>query len=300
MSGLLESLSALGAHVTTLKEPGHLPVRVRAGDQAADELTVRGDTSSQFVSALLLISPLLEKGLQIRVTGPIVSEPYLAMTCSVMQDFGSRVERPSSDLIKVGAQGYVGQHFVVEPDASSASYPLAAAAIVGGSVTVPGLGGSSTQGDVEFVELLRGMGCTVRRDTTGLSVTRGPDTALRGIQVNLASMSDLVPTLATVAMFATTPTQIRGVGFIRDKESDRLGDLATELRALGGDVEVTDDGLIIGPSQVHDGVVETHHDHRIAMALSLVGLACDGVVISDPNVVSKSWPDYWVMLNGLD
>lgn len=299
MSGLFESLSSLGAKVTTLEEPGHLPVRVCAGYQTGHELTMRGDTSSQFVTALLLIAPSLVNGLKIRITGSIVSEPYLAMTCSAMVDFGAHVDRIGMDLLEVRSQGYRGRHFVIEPDASSASYPLAAAAIVGGSVSVPGLGVASTQGDVKFVEILRNMGCSVQRNATGLSVSRSLDTALRGIQVNMASVSDLVPTVAVVAMFASTPTHITGVGFIRDKESDRLNDLATELRTVGGEVEVTSDGLIITPSLVHGGVVETHHDHRIAMALSLVGLARDGVIINNPEVVSKSWPEFWTMLNAL-
>lgn len=299
MAPLLDSLSSLGALVTTLEQPGHLPVRVCAGYQTGHELTVRGDSSSQFVTALLLIAPLLVNGLKIRVTGSIVSESYLTMTCSVMKDFGVHVDRIGPDLLEVRSQHYQGRHFAVEPDASSASYPLAAAAIIGGSVTVPGIGASSTQGDIEFIEILRNMGCTVRRGASELSVSRSPESALSGIQVNMSSISDLVPTVAVVAMIASTPTQISGVGFIREKESDRLGDLATELRALGGVIEVTPDGLIIAPSQVHGGSIETHHDHRIAMALSLVGLACDNVVINDCQVVSKSWPNFWTMLNAL-
>lgn len=300
IAGLFESLSSLGAQVVTLETPGHLPVQVSAGYQTGHELTMRGDASSQFVTALLLIAPLLVNGVKIRIIGPIVSEPYLAMTCSVMRDFGVDVHRPGMDLLEIRSQSYRGRHFVIEPDASSASYPLAAAAIVGGSVTVSGIGDSSIQGDVEFVEILRQMGCTVRRNATELSVSRDLDTAIWGIEVNMASMSDLVPTLASVAMFAASPTRITGVGFIRGKESDRLGDLATELRAVGGVVEVTQDGLIVSPSHVHGGVVETHHDHRIAMALSLVGLGCDGVLINDPDVVSKSWPEYWSMLKALN
>lgn len=300
MSELFESLSTLGALVTTLEEPGHLPVRVCGGYQTGHELTIRGDTSSQFVTALLLIAPLLVNGLNIRINGPIVSEPYLAMTSSIMNDFGADVERIGMDLFAVRPRGYRGRHFVVEPDASSASYPLAAAAIVGGSVTVRGIGDSSTQGDVGFVEILRRMGCTIRLGPTELSVSRDVNTALTGIEVNMAEMSDLVPTVAVVAMFASTPTHISGVGFIRNKESDRLNDLATELRALGGVIEVTPDGLTISPSQVHGGAVETHHDHRIAMALSLVGLTCDDVVINDAQVVSKSWPGFWAMLDALN
>lgn len=296
MSGLFESLSSLGAEVTALGESGHLPVRVRAGDNAAQELTMAGDVSSQFATAILLVAPLRAKGLKLHITGSIVSEPYLTMTCSVMQEFGAHVARTGSDLIEVGTQGYQGRHYVIEPDASSASYPLAAAAIVGGSVTVPGFHQSSTQGDIKFIDLLQKMGCAVRRDESGLTVSRNPEIALFGLQANMASMSDLVPTLAVVAMVASTPTRISGVGFIRNKESDRLSDLADELRTLGGNIEVTDDGLIINPSQVHGGVIDTHHDHRIAMAMSLVGLICDDVIIGDPNVVSKSWPEFWTML----
>ncbi|MEK7296078.1 MAG: 3-phosphoshikimate 1-carboxyvinyltransferase, partial [Actinomycetota bacterium] len=154
MGGLFEALSSLGAQVTTLENPGHLPVQVNAGHQTGHELTIRGDTSSQFVTALLLIAPLLVNGLKIRIDGSIVSEPYVAMTCSVMSAFGVLVSRTGTDLLEVRSQGYQGRHFVIEPDASSASYPLAAAAIVGGSVTVSGIGNSSIQGDVEFVEIL--------------------------------------------------------------------------------------------------------------------------------------------------
>lgn len=299
MSDLFESLSLLGAQVTTLEEPGHLPVRVCGGYQTGHELTIRGDVSSQFITALLLIAPSLLNGLKIRIVGPIVSEHYLEMTCSVMKDFGADVDQIGEDLLEVRSQGYQGRHFVIEPDASSASYPLAAAAIVGGSVRVLGVSESSVQGDVQFVKILRDMGCRVEHATTVLNVSRSIDAPLVGINVNMASISDLVPTVAVVAMFATTPTHITGVGFIRDKESDRLGDLATEMRKLGGEIEVTADGLIIAPSLVHGGIVETHRDHRLAMALSLVGLACDDVVINNADAVTKSWPEFWTMLNSL-
>jgi len=300
MSGLFESLSSLGAQVTTLEEPGHLPVRICGGYQTGHELTIKGDVSSQFVTAMLLIAPSLINGLKIRITGPIVSAHYTEMTCSVMNDFGAHVDRVGQDLFEVRSQGYQGRHFVVEPDASSASYPLAAAAIVGGSVRISGIGETSVQGDVQFVKILRDMGCTVQSNTSELNVSRNLDVPLVGIDVNMASISDLVPTLAVVAMFATTPTRITGVGFIRDKESDRLRDLATELRKLGGEIEITVDGLNISPSHVHGGVVETHQDHRLAMALSLIGLACNDVVINNPDVVTKSWPGYWTMLNSLN
>lgn len=299
MAGLLESLQSLGAHVTTLEEPEHLPVRVCGGYQTGHELTIAGDVSSQFISALLLIAPSLVNGMTLRISEPIVSEPYIAMTCSIMEDFGARVERIGQGLIQVRSQGYNGRHFVIEPDATSASYPLAAAAIVGGTVTIPGIGASGLQGDGRFSEIMSAMGCAVVSGDFGLTVTRNPAKPLSGITIDMASISDLVPTLAVVAMFASTPTRITGVSFVRGKESDRLGDLAAELRILGGDVDVTDDGLIVRTSNVHGGVVDTHNDHRLAMALSLVGLARDEVVIRDPDVVSKSWPQFWQMLDSL-
>lgn len=299
MAGLFESLALLGAQVTALEDPGRLPVRVCGGYQTGHELIVGGDTSSQFITALLLIGPELMNGLKIRVTGPIVSEPYLAMTCSVMIDFGARVDRVGVDLFEIPHHGYLGRHFVIEPDASSASYPLAAAAIVGGSVKVAGIGNTSVQGDVRFIEILRDMGCQVMSTAAELGVSRNLEIPLSGIEINMASISDLVPTVAVVAMYAATPTRISGVEFIRGKESDRLDVLATELRKLGGQIEVTADGLVIYPSLLHGGEVDTHRDHRIAMALSLIGLTCDGVMIDDIDVVSKSWPEYWTMLSEL-
>jgi 3-phosphoshikimate 1-carboxyvinyltransferase len=141
------------------------------------------------------------------------------------------------------------------------------------------------------------MGCTSRRDADKTVVESGG--ALHGVDIDMADLSDLVPTLAAVATFADSPTRIRGVGFIRAKESDRLGDLCAELRSLGSAAEETEDGLTIEPSELHGGVVHTHHDHRLAMAFGLIGLRVSGVEIDDPDVVTKSWPGYWGMLGGL-
>ena len=203
------------------------------------------------------------------------------------------------DLITVHGGGYTSQSLDVEPDASSASYPLAAAAIVGGRVHVRGVTDLSSQGDAKFAAILGLMGCDVDYQSSGVTVSRDASTVLQGIDIDMSGMSDLVPTLAVVAMFAKTPTRIWGVRFIREKESDRLGDLAIELRKVGGIVDVTDDGLVVSPSATHSGVIDTHHDHRLAMALALVGLVCDGVQVNDPEVVSKSWPSYFEMISKL-
>ena len=172
-----------------------------------------------------------------------------------------------------------------------------AAAVAGGTVHVAGLTATALQGDARFVHVLAEMGCEVVQNTTGTTVTReGP---LRGLDIDMVDMSDLVPTLAVVAAFATTPTTIRGVGFIRAKESDRLGDLCHELRAAGVRASETDDGLVVQPGAPSPALLHTHHDHRLAMAFALLGLVADGIEIDDPGVVSKSWPDYWQMLEDL-
>jgi 3-phosphoshikimate 1-carboxyvinyltransferase len=185
----------------------------------------------------------------------------------------------------------------VEPDASSASYAFALAAVCGGEVTVPGLDAASLQGDIAFVDTLEDMGCRVERGAGRTTVGRSG--SLRGVDVDMREISDTTPTLAAVAAFATTSTRIRGVGFIRHKESDRIGDLARELRRLGVGVDEHDDGLTVHPARPARATVSTHHDHRLAMALALVGLGGAGAGIEDPEVVSKSWPGYWDMLAGV-
>ncbi|MFM7258506.1 MAG: 3-phosphoshikimate 1-carboxyvinyltransferase, partial [Acidimicrobiaceae bacterium] len=178
----------------------------------------------------------------------------------------------------------------------SASYPLGAVAISGGSVTIEGLSRSSLQGDVEFVDLLARMGCDVSEGPEGLKLSRQKEKTLRGIEVNMSQISDCVPTLAVVAMFAETPSRISGVGFIRKKESDRIGDLIGELRKLGANISETEDGMVIVPGALHGATLETHHDHRLAMAFTLIQHEVDGVVINNPEVVSKSWPNYFDVL----
>jgi 3-phosphoshikimate 1-carboxyvinyltransferase len=221
------------------------------------------------------------------------------MTASVMAAFGVDGVMVGEREVVVPAGRYRGRTYDVEPDASSASYPLAVAAVVGGRVTVARLGTATLQGDAVFADLLGRMGCEVERDDRGVTVSRPAGRPLTGLDVDLADASDLVPTVAIVAAAATTPSRIRGVGFIRGKESDRLGDLAHELRALGADVDVVEDGLAIRPAPLHGGVVDTHHDHRLAMALAVLGCAVRDVVIADPGVVSKSWPEFWAALDSI-
>jgi 3-phosphoshikimate 1-carboxyvinyltransferase len=302
MTPLHDALAALGAQVSAGERWGHLPVTVAgpiggAGDGAPAHVAIRGDVSSQYITALMLIGPYLAHGLRIELTTPLVSRSYLGITAAVMASFGVDGVEVGDDVVTVPAGRYRAADYTVEPDASSASYPLAAAAIVGGTVHVPGLTQASLQGDARFADVLGEMGCDVVVNDRGTTVTReGP---LRGLDIDMVDLSDLVPTLAVVAPFAHTATTIRGVGFIRGKESDRLGDLCRELRAAGVRATETDDGLMVAPGHPHGARLGTHHDHRLAMSFGLLGLVAEGIEIEDPAVVSKSWPDFWQMLEEL-
>lgn len=298
MATLHDALRSLGVSVQHSGSPGHLPVTVQGPPlESVDEITLRGDVSSQYLTALMLIAPYLSNGMRFVLSTPLVSRPYVRITAAVMAAFGVEGVELGDRIITVPAGRYRATRFTVEPDASSASYPLAAAAICGGRVRVPGLTPDAIQGDAAFCRVLERMGCDVQQDRTGTTVSRsGP---LRGIEINMVDLSDLVPTLAAVAAFADGRTDVHGVGFIRHKESDRLGDLCAELRKAGIDATDNDDGLIVVGSRVHAATLATHHDHRLAMAFALVGLGGSGIVIENPDVVSKSWPDFWSMLESL-
>jgi 3-phosphoshikimate 1-carboxyvinyltransferase len=295
---LLDALAHLGVQVEAGDRAGHLPVTL-TGPPRGDRVAIAGDVSSQFISALMMIAPCLPTGLRIDLTSELVSVPYVDMTASVMGWFGIDGVEIEGRSIVVKPGEYRSADVTVEPDASSASYPLALAAVVGGRVEVAGLGLMSLQGDAAFADLLGRMGCGVARTHRGTAVERGH--RLAGIDVDMADVSDLVPTMAVVAACASTPTRIRGVGFIRAKESDRLGDLVRELRSLGVDLDETTDGLDIRPSgtALHGGRVATHHDHRLAMAFGVLGCRVPGVEIADPEVVSKSWPAFWHVLDAV-
>jgi 3-phosphoshikimate 1-carboxyvinyltransferase len=297
MGPLHDSLVALGARLEHVDRPGHLPATVTGPLRGSDGIVMPGNVSSQYVSALMMIAPYLPGGLRLGLSTELVSRPYVELTGSVMSAFGASPPEVSARRITVTEGGYVGTEFRVEPDASSASYPLAAAALVGGAVSVRHLGARSAQGDAGFADVLARMGCITVVSEHDTVVMRRRDTPLRGIDIDMSDISDLVPTVAVVATQAVTPTRITGVGFIRHKESDRLGDLAAELAKCGADITVEPDGLLIRPTDLLSGArLETHQDHRLAMAFGILGLAVDGIEVADPDVVSKSWPSFWEAL----
>jgi 3-phosphoshikimate 1-carboxyvinyltransferase len=234
----------------------------------------------------------------IEVEGSLVSQPYVAMTLAVMESFGIRIANHKFRRFNVSPARYQGREYEVEPDASAASYLFAAAAVTGGSVTVEGLGSSSVQGDLAFVDILEHMGCRVERGANSTTVTGAAP--LRGVDVDMNPISDTVMTLAVVALFATGITRIRNVGHIRHKETDRLAALATELGKLGATVEEHADGLVIfPPAELVPARIATYDDHRMAMSFALAGLKTEGITILDPGCVAKTYPRFWEDLAAL-
>jgi len=286
---LVEALRHLGAMVDG--GPG-LPISVTRGEIRGGTVAMSGEVSSQFVSALMMIGPRLSGGLRIELSGDVVSSSYIAMTGSLMTRFGARVAI-DGPVIEIAEGEYRATNVEIEPDASSASYPAAFAAIAGGSARIKRAASIQLQSDRVVFEILRRMGCSVEEVGDDVVVRRDPLSSLEAVEVDLRDSSDLVPTIAAVAATARGTTRIRGVGFVRHKESDRIGDLAGELRKFGVTVHEDSDGLDVVGGSLTPALVDPHHDHRLAMALALLGWVAEGTSISDPQVVAKSWPGYF-------
>lgn len=282
---VLDALRELGAEVSPTE---FLPATVR-GPLRGGPVLLSGHISSQFLSGLLLAGPLMAEGLAVELTSPLVSVPYVEMTRAVMAAFGVRV-----DGLAVAPGAYRPTDYAVEPDASAASYFLGAAAIAGGRVTVRGLGTGSLQGDVGFADVLGRMGATVTRTADELTVAASG--TLRGVDVDMADISDTAQTLAAVAVYADSPTRVRGIGFIRRKETDRLAAVVTELCRAGIDAVEDEDGFTIHPGAPRPTRFATYEDHRMAMSLSLLGLRSPGIEIADPGCVAKTYPDFFTDL----
>ncbi len=300
---LLDALNRLGAEVVSERGTGCPPVIVRACGLRGGEVSVRGDISSQFLSALMMVAPCAESSVTIHIEGELVSAPFVKMTLRMMQQFGVDAvwEEETVRIVILAPQRYglAGEAvYHVEPDATAASYFFAAAAITGGRVRVRGLTRDSLQGDIRFVDILEQMGCSVRWLPDAVEVAATGE--LHGVDVNMLDISDTFITLAVVAPFADSPTRIRGVEHARYQESNRVSAVATELRRLGIDVEEHIDGLTIYPGTPRGGTVQTYNDHRIAMAFALIGLRVPGIAIADPECVQKTFPNFFEKLQELE
>ncbi|QIB64951.1 3-phosphoshikimate 1-carboxyvinyltransferase [Kineobactrum salinum] len=291
---LIDALKLLGARVEYLDHEGFPPLRIQAGNLKGGTIGIEGGTSSQFLTALLMIAPLLNEDLSIEVRGELVSNPYVAITLAVMRRFGVEVSREHSRSfqIKGGLRYRSPGEIQVEGDASSASYFLAAGAIGGGPVRVHGTGTASVQGDARFAEVLEMMGAKVTWSRDWVEVSN--QGALQAVDVDLNHIPDAAMTIATTALFAEGTTRIRNIYNWRVKETDRLGAMATELRKLGAEVDEGEDCITITPpAKLRPATIDTYNDHRMAMCFSLAAFGDAEITINDPDCTSKTFPDYF-------
>jgi 3-phosphoshikimate 1-carboxyvinyltransferase len=295
---LLDALQRLGASIYSERDNGCPPViaDTARGVFEGGETSIDARVSSQFVSALLMPAPLWPRGLTLHVQGE-TARPFIDMTLKLMTAWGAASTVDDHTIIVRGRQSYRAQRYTVEPDASSASYFAAAAALCGGRVRIKGLTPNSVQGDIGFLALLARMGAAIVWRNGGVEVSGTGK--LAGIDVEMTAMPDMVATLAALAPFALSVTRIRGVGFIRHHESDRIRALASELHRVGATVRETGDGLEIEPSKLSAAAVETYDDHRIAMSFAVMGLKVPGIRIKDPACVAKTFPGFFERLAAL-
>jgi 3-phosphoshikimate 1-carboxyvinyltransferase len=294
MAPLLEALRALGASVKGDRLPATIAGPIRGGS-----IDIPGNESSQYISALLLVAPRMQGGLRVRITGIVVSEPFIDLTIAALRARGVPVERSRNEIVV--PEGRIRPRDVVIPgDVTAATYPAAAAAVLGGSVTIENVDArlrEGGQGDARFFEILAAMGCNVSHRSGGVAVKRVGE--LHGVRVNVRDCSDVFPTLAVVATQASDPTELTGIGHTRKQESDRVKAVADGINALGGRAQAFADAIRIEPQPMHEGIVDSCGDHRIAMAFSVLGLQVPGVAIKGAASVSKTFPQFYEMVADL-
>ena len=290
---LVEALKQLGASIEYLGEENCPPLRVIGGGIRGGKVEIKGDISSQYLTSLLLALPLAPKDSEVSVIGEQVSKPYLDLTLDIMSKFGVNARHENHQYFTIpGGQSYQSPGtYLIEGDASSASYFFAAAAIAGGTVRVNGIGSNSVQGDIEFLDAIEAMGAVVSRQSDSVEVSGG---ALKGIDMDLNHIPDAAMTIAAMALFAEGTTIIRNIYNWRVKETDRMFAMATELRKLGATVEAGHDYIVIEPPEkIQSASIDTYGDHRIAMCFSLASLSDAEITINNPEVTAKTFPDYF-------
>ncbi|GIU35548.1 3-phosphoshikimate 1-carboxyvinyltransferase [Shewanella schlegeliana] len=296
---LVDALRQLGAEVKYLKDDGFPPLDITSTGLNGGDVEIAGDLSSQFLTALLMVAPLAKGDVNIKIKGELVSKPYIDITLALMAQFGVEVQNNdyASFVIKAG-QSYVSPGKVlVEGDASSASYFLAAGAIQGGEVKVTGVGKLSIQGDVKFADVLEKMGAEIEWGDDYI-ISRGGN--LNAVDLDMNHIPDAAMTIATTALFATGTTHIRNIYNWRIKETDRLAAMATELRKVGAIVDEGHDYIsVTPPAKLNTAAIDTYNDHRMAMCFSMLAFADCGITINEPECTSKTFPDYFNQFNAL-
>ena len=294
---LLDALNQLGIEMEATNNCP--PVEIFARGLPGGKTKIAGDISSQFLSALLMVAPYAKSEIEVTLSTELNSKPYVDMTIAIMKDFGIEIERRDYSQFTIHPASYLPiTNYPIESDASAASYFFAAPAICGGTVKVENISRESIQGDIAFLDVLQQMGCAIQETDNCLLVTGTSD--LHGIDVDMRDIPDTAQTLAVVAPFASSPTRIRGIASARVKETDRVSATCTELKRLGIQVEEHEDGMTIYPCQTFKPAdIQTYNDHRMAMAFSLIGLRFNGVSIENPSCVSKTFPNYFEVLETL-
>ncbi|MBL8062190.1 MAG: 3-phosphoshikimate 1-carboxyvinyltransferase [Anaerolineales bacterium] len=310
---LVEALSQLGAIITTVDDRPQTtssalngqqseiypPIKIMASGLPGGKTKIAGDISSQFLSALLMTAPYAQSQIEVELTTNLNSKPYVDMTISIMKDFGVEIERNGYSRFTIHPSSFCPlSSYAIESDASAASYFFAAPAICGGTVKVENVSRKSVQGDIAFLDVLKQMGCEVEEADNSITVYR--PSSIVGVDVDMRDIPDTAQTLAAVAPFASSPTRIRGIASARVKETDRVHATCVELDRLGIRVEEHEDGMTIYPvEKMRSASIQTYNDHRMAMAFSLIGLRFDGVTIENPSCVSKTFPNYFEVLETL-
>ena len=295
---LVFALSQLGASIE-IPPSNCPPVKIKASGLRGGKTSIAGNISSQFLSALLMVAPYAKTPVEIEVFTELNSRPYIDMTLAIMRDFGIEVERQGHECFTIHPASYLPiTTYQIESDASAASYFFAAPAICGGTVKVENISRKSVQGDIGFLDILAEMGCTLTETDNCLLVTS--PSSLQGVDVNMRDIPDTAQTLATIAPFASSPTRIRGIASARVKETDRVHATCTELARLGVRVEEYEDGMTIYQCEkFNPAVIQTYNDHRMAMSFALIGLRVPGITIENPSCVSKTFPNFFEVLNTL-
>jgi 3-phosphoshikimate 1-carboxyvinyltransferase len=296
VADLVDGMRQLGAEVQYAGEDGRFPLMIKGGGIPGGKARVSASKSSQFISGLLMAAPYAQAPVTLHPVGR-KEWPYVGITVALMRAFGVEVDEAANGRFTVAPALYSSREYEVEPDASGASYFMAAAAVTGGRVRIPALGASSPQGDLRFAGVLRDMGCRVEIASDFVEV-QGPD-HLRGVEVDMNAFSDTMITLSAIAPFAEGPTTITNVGHTRLQESDRLSAVATELTRLGVKTQTTSSSIRIIPNKIRPGVVRTYGDHRMVMAFAITGLVASGIRIRNPGCVTKTFPGYFGALESL-
>lgn len=299
MKPLCDALESLGTEITYLGEKSFLPFRIKGGQRRGGEVALYAEQSSQFLSALLMTGGLYEEGLTIRHVGKEIAKSYIDMTMNMMRQFGGEVRNSGQTYTVKPGNPYRALDYKIEPDVSGACYFFALAVLFGGKVLVRDVHLSSMQGDIRFLDVLKLLGAEAFDTPEGVEVQGPAGGIYNGIEVDLNDCSDQTMTLAALAIFARTPTTIHNISHIKLQESDRIQAILNELRKMGIVCNEIDDGIVIYPGTPKPTLVETYNDHRMAMAFTLAGLKTGGITIANPSCVSKTFENYFDLIDSL-